>query len=56
LHYAVIFGCTKIVKLLLSCQRIDLGIKDRENKTALDYARKKGINELIELLSSNKQK
>ncbi len=56
LHYAVIWKCRKIVVLLLSCKGIDLDIKDNNNKTVFDYAREDEKNNVIELLSSYKQK
>lgn len=55
LHYAVILKCKKVIKLLLGRNGIDLNIEDNTGKTASDYAREGGKNDLVELLLSYKK-
>ena len=56
LHVAVWNGYTDIVKLLLEQPGIDLYIKNKDGKTALDLAQEKNLTEIIHLLqlASNK--
>lgn len=55
LHYAVLLRDIKVVELLLDCKRVDRTIKDKESKTAFDYAHESNNHRLIELLSREKK-
>ena len=50
LHVAVWNGYTDIVKLLLEQPGIDLYIKNKDGKTALDLAQEKNLTEIVNLL------
>ena len=47
LHYAVLLCNTALVNVLLCCNRVKQDIKDKDSKTALDYARENKRNELV---------
>ncbi|MCI2227620.1 ankyrin repeat domain-containing protein [Polaribacter sp. MSW13] len=49
LIFATIYNQPKMVGFLLN-QNADVSLKDRENKSALDYAKEKSLKEIINLL------
>ena len=49
LHYN---GNLEVVKLLLRCPDVILGVKDKDGKTELDYAKEKGFPENVKAIES----
>lgn len=49
---AALCGDIKVVKLLLKRQDIDVKAKDNGGKTALDFAKERGVEEVIKAIKS----
>ena len=52
LMMAAIRGNVEVAKLLLRCPRTDIEVKSREEKTALDYAKKSKHTEIAKAIES----
>ena len=56
LHVAVWNGNKDIVELLLAQPGIDVQVRNKANKTALDLAKEKNLTEIIEMLKFAEQR
>ena len=56
IHYAVRYRKTTLAEALLERNDIDLDLKDCRGNTALSMARKRGFDDMVELLESHPQK
>ena len=49
---AALCGDIKVVKLLLKRSDIDVKVKDNGGKTALDFAKERGVDEVVKAIKS----
>jgi len=45
-------GRLEVVKLLLRCPKVKLGVKDKDGKTELDHAKEKGHKDIVNAIQS----
>ncbi len=50
LAYAALLGRTHVLKLLLSCDGIDVNTRDKQGQTPMDLAVRHGHNDIVEIL------
>ena len=45
-------GWLRVVKLLIGCSKVKLGVKDRYGKTELDYAKERGYSDIVHAINN----
>ena len=52
INIAAYRGHLEVVKLLLRCPKVILGVKDKNDKTELDHAKEKGYHDIVDAIQS----